>query len=704
MQTRLNLGLRALVPGAPPVQKNSPCPNLTHPLTFYDGHLDRRLALKRVEFATTLLVDLSKSVNTILKKILEDHIELPPVEAFPTPRQYKTYVDPVPAKDARAIGLRYRAIVSNFVCDLASTLALYPTAPTWSPAIQLAVRITSRHQQYYPLNEEFVLEFRKPYGLDNREELPMVPQSAWRTLNAAEQARFREMSQRFPKTAVWQFYFVHKEAEDALKNLSRLFTMKTFPEITPLTLSEDRPTSDVPLVLSPDAISTAWGSPVTSWVSVTRSPRFDSVVQSHTLNILRRSTRPTKFRSKVYKQNKNPAKNVDEMKTLPSVSIAEENRRWPNVVIPAKKRDMAVLDNDMAVSILQHAWTQAVEKDSSFLVLNCGTFERIAFRHRSSQTLFVSDLVDVARYIRDRTHQVLLQEAGEKSIKSKCKYAPRQNNLRPRTRRSVALEELQKSESIRNFKAVCDNLASRKLALLRIQHGPYNSTAPSSFLRVNETKTAHKLEYEPHEYFRITIFSELAYGTTGDTHMARIELLGPDRKPLSLSNVVIKLAFGEIQKKRLRHEFHVYDHLMSTGSRGIPYVFGLFEDVETETLALIMENVGLSVWDCRLPNQSKRLQNTLSESEKSGFLDALKSIHSAGVRHRDLRVENLTISHEGHPYIIDFDRAALNASEDARVREQKNLMALLNGQYETSLSHETQEPDSDSDSDYNWRE
>lgn len=89
---------------------------------------------------------------------------------------------------------------------------------------------------------------------------------------------------------------------------------------------------------------------------------------------------------------------------------------------------------------------------------------------------------------------------------------------------------------------------------------------------------------------------------------------------------------------------------------------------------------------------------------RSGFLDALKSIHSAGVRHRDLRLENLTINHEGHPYIIDFDRAALNASESSRIREQKNLVALLDGQYETSLSRETQESESDSDSDYNWKE
>ena len=41
------------------------------------------------------------------------------------------------------------------------------------------------------------------------------------------------------------------------------------------------------------------------------------------------------------------------------------------------------------------AWANAVETDSSFIILHCGTFERVAFRHRASQTLYVSELIDV---------------------------------------------------------------------------------------------------------------------------------------------------------------------------------------------------------------------------------------------------------------------------------------------------------------------
>ncbi|KAG5351803.1 hypothetical protein C0989_004882 [Termitomyces sp. Mn162] len=98
-----------------------------------------------------------------------------------------------------------------------------------------------------------------------------------------------------------------------------------------------------------------------------------------------------------------------------------------------------------------------------------------------------------------------------------------------------------------------------------------------------------------------------------------------------------------------------------------------------------MANVGSSLWDCRLPDISKRLETTISESE------------NAGVRHRDLRLENLTIDHEAHPYIIDFNRAALDADEIFLDREDKTFLALLNGEHESRLSHETQEPDAESD-------
>jgi hypothetical protein len=40
------------------------------------------------------------------------------------------------------------------------------------------------------------------------------------------------------------------------------------------------------------------------------------------------------------------------------------------------------------------AWAKAVENDSTFIILNCGRYERIGIRYRASQTLYLSELID----------------------------------------------------------------------------------------------------------------------------------------------------------------------------------------------------------------------------------------------------------------------------------------------------------------------
>jgi hypothetical protein len=41
------------------------------------------------------------------------------------------------------------------------------------------------------------------------------------------------------------------------------------------------------------------------------------------------------------------------------------------------------------------AWSRLVHTDSTFVVFNCGNYERIGLRHRASQTLYLSELIDV---------------------------------------------------------------------------------------------------------------------------------------------------------------------------------------------------------------------------------------------------------------------------------------------------------------------
>lgn len=60
-----------------------------------------------------------------------------------------------------------------------------------------------------------------------------------------------------------------------------------------------------------------------------------------------------------------------------------------------------------------------------------------------------------------------------------------------------------------------------------------------------------------------------------------------------------------------------------------------------------------------------------------GFKRALRSIHRAGVRHNDIRPENLLATEDGKVTIIDFDRAVVGASRGARQRERGHLDSLF---------------------------
>ncbi|KAG6843570.1 hypothetical protein H0H87_003063 [Tephrocybe sp. NHM501043] len=187
----------------------------------------------------------------------------------------------------------------------------------------------------------------------------------------------------------------------------------------------------------------------------------------------------------------------------------------------------------------------------------------------------------------------------------------------------------------------------------------WNSTAPAKFIR---TGTVKKNTYTSNEYMLLTLTSRIAEGATGVAHTARLEILA--NGCVCNLEVIVKLAFNSKQTRRLRHEHTIYMHLAANGvEEGIPYVFGLFEDVETKAMALIMSHEGKCL-----------LQKPVSELSEGA------NIHRAGVRHRDIRLQNLAARDDDHVAIIDFDRAKLEPSEKAKKSvEMYHLLNVLKG-------------------------
>jgi hypothetical protein len=94
----------------------------------------------------------------------------------------------------------------------------------------------------------------------------------------------------------------------------------------------------------------------------------------------------------------------------------------------------------------------------------------------------------------------------------------------------------------------------------------------------------------------LEVSSEIAAGATGVVYNAMLEVSTTSTGVQSLK-AVVKFAFEREQQKRLRHEFSIYEHLASLEVDNIPTVFGLFEDTESDVLALIMTHVGVCLLD-----------------------------------------------------------------------------------------------------------
>ena len=144
---------------------------------------------------------------------------------------------------------------------------------------------------------------------------------------------------------------------------------------------------------------------------------------------------------------------------------------------------------------------------------------------------------------------------------------------------------------------------NRDLFLVQLRYKNYNSSAPASFFRVEKSLSITNQTYAPDQYASLVVGSEIATGATGIVHIASLEIFTTSEGVHRLK-VVVKFALEPQQQSRLRNEYSVYQHLMSSRVKGIPSVFGLFKDTESDTLALVMTHVGICLLD-RKPEGAK---------------------------------------------------------------------------------------------------
>lgn len=104
------------------------------------------------------------------------------------------------------------------------------------------------------------------------------------------------------------------------------------------------------------------------------------------------------------------------------------------------------------------AWVRAVQTDSTFIVFHSGNFERIGFRHRANQTLYLSELIDVVHgkdpaygRLHIGLHMAIIQDVLDRmhqQIKLEAEGAPK---LRSKRRRGTLVSSDAKRPKTRAF-------------------------------------------------------------------------------------------------------------------------------------------------------------------------------------------------------------------------------------------------------------
>lgn len=155
--------------------------------------------------------------------------------------------------------------------------------------------------------------------------------------------------------------------------------------------------------------------------------------------------------------------------------------------------------------------------------------------------------------------------------------------------------------------------SGRNMLLVTFQHTIYNSQTPASFLRelpsllpekppldtVTRRPPDRQRKYAPHQYCSVTITSDLGDGAIGIVHGGKLEVVTSEGISHSC-DAVIKLAFSEKQKERMRYEYKIYHHLAASNVAGISTVFGMFQDMDADgPLALLMNFGGIAIWRSR---------------------------------------------------------------------------------------------------------
>ncbi|KIM42823.1 hypothetical protein M413DRAFT_26808 [Hebeloma cylindrosporum] len=647
-------------------------PPRASPIAFYDRHIASNLVLKQVIYLPSLVQGISKAGDELIATFLGAGHNLNYPEGFVL---HEWDDCPVPFDDAHSVNSYYSRRIANVCIMFGSIFHFHPDCQSWSTL--LSIRKTTNDGKPRFLGESWL----KVRDKILEEDLQFSDDSETEFLDGVGQGttdKVRDIGRRYPRFATWEMFAMTDVGISLVKNAT--------PTTTDFSWEFSR----------------TLGSRTVSYSPVPP----DTIVASQFIPALKtkRSRAPTKVV-------------VTDCKKQP-VTKTSASIRPSNAGTSLKQRG---LYRPEPRYYLQHAWAKAVVHDSTFIMLHCGRYERIGIRHRASQTLYLSGLIDTVnnrnpRYrklqvalcssiIQDLLERYELATAPMKTGGSKRPAANEPLDVRIPKRRKAASPDCTVSEQppahYGSYDKITKALGRKMLGLVSLRYGPYCSPTPASFIRIGSSCAPSlqpkpprirklKAKYQTHEYFTLMLGPPLGDGATGIVHPAALEIqVKYDTGMISTlrrNDLVVKLAFEEEQKTRMQHEFTVYAHLAKKNVTGVPIVHhGLFNDPDSGTLALLMDNVGQNLREREEERTGEQFPKQVSttKEERRAFVAVMKSIHKAGIKHMDIRADNLVIHPEsGKVAIIDFDRAKFPAENMGFYDvEMECLKDLLHGRF-----------------------
>ncbi|KAK0490401.1 hypothetical protein IW261DRAFT_1616814 [Armillaria novae-zelandiae] len=326
-----------------------------------------------------------------------------------------------------------------------------------------------------------------------------------------------------------------------------------------------------------------------------------------------------------------------------------------------------------AADFVQRAWVQAINFDATIIVFDCENYFRVGVRHRKTQTLFISDLVDASST--DPAYGKVITAINIAIIRDAMDRTPL---LDPSLRKNKPSSH----STSRKRPHDRDEIVSVRRSH-RMLGEPNKEVEPEASL-IGWAKAAgsssRKHSYRYNECLTLVLGRKLGQGAVGEAYEASLEIdFGDGNIAHYPDKVIVKLAFSERQTERLRHEYGIYRHLSEGPMQvtKIPRAFGFFEDVESEAGALILDHAGVALaYRLKPPGTGV----AVSAEERATYIEILTSIHEAGVAHGDIRSWNLVEDKKGGYFIADFDRANLRGSRYQMAAKQERLALLLGGE------------------------